>query len=810
MNIKKNHITLKVFFSYLMVSLLAIVAAWFIYNESVIMNKNNNSSKENKKLFEISSLLAHMYESENLAKATLLSTKKKDFNAYTKKNSIITKEIDSLKQFINNNLQVQQLDSIVILLKKKHTNIKELRLIKINNETDISFKIGIEELTKMESSLGKITIDHLVKEPEKLEEYQKKVINKLVFILNENISENVNNNIDKKTIDSVVTASKTLLKDLRSETQIERRTLKKKENELLANDFIISEQIRKIITNIESELFFLSIKKEATKEAARIKTSNIITIAGITGFLLIILFSFLILHDFWKSQSYRKQLEIAKSYTESVLKNREQLIKMVSHDLKTPLSSIMSYTDLLHETSISKKQISYSKQLKSAVVYITNLVDDLLTFSKLESGKLDLKQKPFNLKVLLKNTSESVCKVYKNKPIKFKLEIVKKLEKDTFLGDDLRITQIVTNLLSNAFKFTDTGEIRLKVTEKPKNQHISTISISVIDTGIGIPPDQQEVIFEEFSKSNSFKHSGHGLGLNISKRLALAMEGNLFLTSQEEKGSTFIFEIPLKKIKEKENILTSNINQKTSLKTLTALVIDDNIAMRKLIKEILQKNNINVVVYERAKDALNELTSLTFDIVFTDLQMPEMDGNSFAEKLRENSFYKNQPIIAISGAIEENTLNNTIFLFSDFIKKPFSPLDIMNCIKKHFKYPHIKNITKTTIYNVQNNSSYNLSDLYDFLEDESLVREVIGTFIKNASKDLNHINDAFSNNDINTVKDVVHKIKPMYEQIKASPIVLLLNKLENTNDLSIIKEVIYQLNMLTEELKKDLAIQNIS
>ncbi len=811
MYVKKTHITLKVFFSYLILILLVITAAWFIYNESMILNKNSNSSKENEKLFEISSLLAHMYESENLAKATLLSTKKKDFNFYKKKVSVITKEINSLKQLIDNSFQIQQLDSLSFLLQRKHKNIKELRRIKINTETDISFKVGIEELTKMESSLSKITIDHLVKEPEKLEGYQKEVIDKLVFVLNENIPNKANNSVNRKAVDSILTASKLLLKDLRSETQIERSTLKKKENELLINDFTISEQIRQIITNIEAELFFISIQNETTKEAARVKTSNIITITGVIGFFLIIFFSFLILHDFWKSQLYRKQLEATKTYTESLLRSREELIKMVSHDLKTPLSSIQSYIDLLHDTSIDKKQNSYIKQLKNATVYITNLVDDLLTFSKLESGKLDLKKRLFNLKKLLENTSESICKIYQNKPIKFKLEIIGDFEEVAFLGGDLRITQIITNLLSNAFKFTDKGEILLKVTGKSKNTNIPLITISVTDTGIGIPFDKQEIIFKEFSKNNyskKQKYDGHGLGLSISKRLALAMKGSLFLTSEEGKGSSFIFEIPLKIAAGKKSSLLPSTKQRFTSKRLKALVIDDNLALRKLIKEILQKNNIEVLDFEKATNVLNQLASLKFDIVFTDLQMPKMNGYSFAKKLQESSFYENQPIIAISGAIKENILTNDVVLFSDFIKKPFSPLDIINCIQKYFNHTSSKNIIEKTNQKIQFKSNYNLSSLYDFLEDEKLVKEVIDTFIKNSSKDLDRINNAFHNNDLNAIKDIAHKIKPMYQHIKATHIVLLLNRLQNTGELSAIKKIIKQLNNSTDKLKKDLATEN--
>ncbi|NER14565.1 response regulator [Leptobacterium flavescens] len=805
---KKTNITLKVFFSYLLLGILVIVAAWFIYKESPAFYTKSNSSGESEKLLKISSLLAHMYENENLAKATLYSATKHNFDMYTESVTSIIDEIDTLKRSIDISYQLQQLDSISILLKRKYENIKELRRIKINNETDISFKVGIEELTKMESSLGKITIDHLVEEPEKLESYQREVIDKLVGILNENLEEDPENAPGKKTVDSIVTASKLLLKDLRAEAQNARVSLQAKEKELVENDFVLSEQLRKIITHIESEIFLNSLQKDIAMETAQKRTNHIITLAGILGFLLIILFSFLILSDFWKSQSYRKQLEEAKNYAESVLNSREQLIRMVSHDLKTPLSSIISYTDLLSDSSISNKQQKYVHQLKNSAGYITKLVEDLLAFSKLESGSLYLQKEVFSLRELIEEVIHSVRPVYQKKAVNFELKLPSGMKNTFFKGDPLRIKQITTNLLSNAFKYTHKGNICLEITKKEQEDGKLLINIIVEDTGIGIPKDKLESVFKEFTRVDEEiqkNYEGSGLGLAISKKLAIAMGGDISVRSEKGKGSVFNLQLPLEKARRKKKKTLPPTEKTESSKGLVAIVIDDNNALRRLIKEILQKWNILVFDFEDASLALKELPSFTYDIVFTDIQMPQMDGYSFVSALKKSPHYKQQPVFAISGALSEELPADKSQLFTGHIKKPFSPGDIKNCLETHFEDVNFSYRTEAVKAISLNGESYNLSDLLQFLQnDHALVKEVLGTFLKNTKQDLSRIKKAFKSKDLNAIRETAHKMKPMYVQIKANDVVFYLNQLENTDEISMSGGVIRKLDDLIGKLIRSL------
>ena len=793
---KKPNITFKVLSSYFVLAVLVVIAAWFIYHEVLMVNNKDSSASQSKKLLEISSLLAQIYENENLAKSALLSPKTKKFKSYSNGVAAIQKKIDSLQSSERYFKGNSQLDSISILLTKKYKNISQLRQIKISNETDISFKVGIEELSKMQSSLGKITIDHLIAAPDKLEPHQRKAIDKLIVILNDNLRNDVKNTANQKTLDSVITQSKSLLNDLRNEAKNERLALYEKERELLANDLIISEQLRKLVSQIEYDVYLNSVQTASIQKASEEKAILIIKLAGGIGFLLTIIFSFFILNDFWKSQSYRRQLEVAKRYTESLLSSREQLIKMVSHDLKTPLSTIKGYSELLGNNTYSDKEKNiFITRVKNAVAFITTLADDLMDYLKLDTGKISILKKPFALIKLVEETTWSIHEVYKHKPISFSMVVPESYRTAYFMGDAIRIQQIISNLLSNAFKFTDSGKISviLKIDDKTDNRCL--ISVTVSDTGIGIPKDQQHLLFQEFSRI-AVSRKGNGLGLTISKKLANAMNGEINFTSTEGVGSTFSFNLPLNKIAVEAATDFSTKKLNGIKHNPVAIIVDDHHEIRDIFKALLKPWNIKTVDFSSPKDALKLLHTMDYDIVFTDLQIPGMNGYEFARILRKTD--QLTPIIAMSGAINNNFSEHIPSPFSGALKKPFQLDKITACLDTHLKLkPSHKKITA---------KKYNLSELNLFLQnDKQLIQEVLETFFMNTSKNLVLLKKAAAKNDIKTIKDLAHKMQSMFSQIEVNEAIVYLDKLQNNRSTQEeTKIAIDGLYRLTGELKKEI------
>src|SRR5690606_35996457 len=414
------------------------------------------------------------------------------------------------------------------------------------------------------------------------------------------------------------------------------------------------------------------------------RTKEILKFAGILGGIVVLLFSYFILSDFFRAERFKKNLEESKNYAESLLKSREQLISTVSHDLKTPLNTISGYSELFENSTLSEKQKYYLAQITSSSHFISHLVDDLLDFSKLEAGKLPIESIPFSLENIIVDAGNAAKQQYSKKPVALEISISEAIKNKIFESDPLRIRQIINNLVGNAFKFTENGSVEIKVEEIEKFDKTSKIKISVIDTGIGISKEKQGVIFNEFTQAGSeiaHKFGGSGLGLAISKKLTQLLDGNLKVESVLGEGSSFILTLPLKN---SERVLPKiNSEKPNSFGDLKAVIIDDDDAMRSLLKEIFEQMNITAEAFRSYDDFKNIERSrnidFNLDFILTDIQMPKTDGFSVLKNLKngEITSYKNQPVIAMSGSREHNRDFYFEKGFAEMLPKPFSKHELV-------------------------------------------------------------------------------------------------------------------------------------
>src|SRR5690606_33502579 len=284
---------------------------------------------------------------------------------------------------------------------------------------------------------------------------------------------------------------------------------------------------------------------EAWQETVE-QTSRIIIFLGAASLLVILTFVFLVTQDVIKSQQYRMQLEKAKNYAESLLKSREQFMNTVTHDLRSPLNTVIGYTGLLEKSNLDKSQGRYLAQLKKSSDYLLRLVNDLLDLSRLEAGKMTVEELAFNPKNLIEETVENAVPPEKPREVKVRINVSDELD-TRLITDPFRIKQILTNLVSNACKFTPKGSVEVRAWLR-QAKYNPVLCIEVKDTGIGISEAQKEKVFEEFSQEDSSiekRYGGTGLGLAISKKLTDLLQGRISLESEVGKGSTFLVEIPV-------------------------------------------------------------------------------------------------------------------------------------------------------------------------------------------------------------------------------------------------------------------------
>src|SRR5699024_11058703 len=320
------------------------------------------------------------------------------------------------------------------------------------------------------------------------------------------------------------------------------------------------------------------LESEQKREETYQKTLRTLKASGIIGVFLILFFIYLTVTDFFKAERFKKSLQIAKSYSDSLVKSREQLLNTVSHDLKTPLHSLLGFSQLLEKSELNKQQSYYVNQLNSSDKYTNKLVENLLDYSSLDVGSLTLRKAQFCLSDLINNIEEYNYTVYANKDIELEVNIPPEIVDKWYISDPIRIQQILNNLISNAFKFTERGKVKIAVYPIKEEEDTEWLQIAIIDTGIGISEDQIESIFDEFIQSGTTTNSqfsGSGLGLTITKKLIHLLGGSLKLESTHGKGTSIICEIPLKQSSSQQNHLDENEVQTVKLPK-KALIFDDD------------------------------------------------------------------------------------------------------------------------------------------------------------------------------------------------------------------------------------------
>ena len=777
MSTKKSNIPLKILVSYLALSLLAFIVGWILYSENkVFYNSENKVSNDRTKILKVSNLLSNLYKTESLARQTIQSNSEVDFQSYKKQTDSLKTEIDSLKLSVTTEYQKTLLDSLKYLLGTKTANIVQLKAIKNKANSEVSVKNAINNLTRMELSLSKLRVEDLVKNPSSMGSYQLNVLKKYVSVLNQNIPDDSTNTLSKKASDSILLASKTLLNNVKKETAKRKLAASMEENKLLENEFSISEQSRKILSIIEQEIILNTTKTDFEKENSLRKTNNIVTIAAIIGLVLTLFFSILIINDFSKTESYKTQLEIANTKTKTLLKNREQLISTVSHDLKTPLSTIVGYAELLGNSDLNKKQSYFTENIKGSSEYISKLVQDLLDFTQIEAGKIAIEKISFSLNVILNEVAKSIQSIYSHKNIELIINIDKKLERK-IIGDPFRLRQILSNIIGNAYKFTETGSIKIDA----NIINDSFILIKIKDSGIGIEEKNQELIFQEFTQADENiekKYGGTGLGLTISKKIVEILGGQLTLESTIGEGSIFSIQLPLQyDISKPINQVAREINTKN----LTAIILDDDLNLLNLTAEVLKQNNYTVFKFTNANDALNAIKNQPFDILITDIQMPVMDGFEFISLLKNpDSNYKNQPIIALTGRTDLETQIYTIRGFKAVINKPYAPKNLIAIIEAVINKSQISISIQNQVEEYDDTKIYNLTKLKEFLpERENALHEILSIFIEDTNQNLLNLETAIEAKNIHLLKEISHKMSPMFKQIEAYEISSILEKFEN-------------------------------
>lgn len=768
---KPKAVKYKVVAGYLLLFAIAVVSVWFVYTEISRIARPGKNERDNQQIINISNVIADLYASEALGRSAIVTGSETDYRQYRKIIDSINTQITSIRENVDENQQ-PKFDSIRLLLNRKKRSTAEIFKSRNDFARNNTLQRAISNIYIVKDSVRSAAPSvNLTK---------KYHWNSLV---NSVLTPQQRDSLTKLPVsnDSLAMAFDKMLANVMAKEDRVRKQISRKEEKLLEENRIISDKLRKVLSSVEKEFLKNSYTKLKESQAAISKTTQTMAWVGAGTFLLLIIFAAVIIRDLTSQQNYRRQLEVLNHENEELLRSKSMLMATVTHDLQTPLGSIFGFHDLLKDSGVSQRQGHYLTNIRESAGYIQKLVNDLLDFSKLENNKITIEEASFNAKQLIENTCMTLEPMAANKDIELNWDIDEALNTG-FVSDPYRIKQVLTNLVSNAVKFTSEGSV--EVTGRLEG---GNILISVIDTGIGIAKVSHADVFREFTQAHSGiekKFGGTGLGLNISKRIIELLGGTIQLESEEGQGS--IFTIALPAVNAPESLASADEKGADLAEALMGkrlLVIDDDNVQLTLMKELFANYPVIVTTEINSSAVLALLEHKRFDIMLTDIQMPVLDGFGLIQLIRNhnNPAIASLPVIALSGKRDLSAADFTDKGFTAHHPKPIQLEALLNQIVELLgDSVNLKNTSTGTPGIYAGAPLYNLKSLAGFTNnDPESLKAILQTFIDSAHDNCGVMQGAAKERNENLMAETAHKMIPMLRQMEIHSIADLLMPLED-------------------------------
>jgi PAS domain S-box-containing protein len=466
-----------------------------------------------------------------------------------------------------------------------------------------------------------------------------------------------------------------------------------------------------------------------------------------------------------KAESATKIAEDATKIAEDAVKAKQQFLSNMSHEIRTPMNAIIGFTKVVLKTELTEKQKEYLTAIKISGDALIVLINDILDLAKVDAGKMTFEQVPFKMA----SSISAMLHLFETKILEKNLELIKEYDvniPDVLLGDPVRLHQIVLNLVSNAVKFTSTGKITVSVRLLSEDETTVTIEFAVKDTGIGIPENRMDTIFENFQQASSGTsrlYGGTGLGLAIVKQLVEQQGGTIQVKSTIDEGSVFSFTLNFENTKEEAQVELENTELQTGIKDIKILVVEDIALNQLLMRTVLDDFGFECDIAANGRIAIEKLQNKAYDLILMDLQMPEMNGFEATEFIR-GKMKSNIPIIALTADVTTVDLAKCKAVgMNDYIAKPVDERLLYTKIAGIVKKPAIKAYNTAGAIGDKRNKCINLDYLSRRTKSNpKLMVEMISLYLEQIPPLVTLMKESLENNDLPALQAAVHQIIPSF------------------------------------------------
>lgn len=788
----------KIAFGYILLICLLFGAIGYIHQQMTLLTTptglEETISNRRKTTHQI---VTQLYEAEIIGQ-TLRIGRLNEYPKYKRAMKEASALIDSLQQLLTDTLQQMRLDTVRSLLRNKEQNMVLVLEAMKQSPTDELYRQQLDSLIMQQDSILSSThvrrraVTH--RNSYTIHHKPKKFFRRLADVFSPGkpdstqvdniIQEEYTDTIDEayNPVDTIATMLTSIQHKVFQTRQESMRTLDARINQLRIAGGRVSQRVNQLLDNIKDDEQKAMEVRIAHEQDIRQQAAWTMATIAILAVLLVLIFFTIIWRDITRSNHYRKELEKAKLYAENLLVAREKLMLTITHDIKAPAGSIIGYIDLLIRLVQDRRQQFYLHNMKSSANHLLDLITSLLDYHRLEAGKMDIHPVTFNPHELFESIYTSFLPGAEKKQLTLNFEenIPRTLNLE---GDPFRIRQIAENLISNALKFTSQGSITIQV-----DYEQNRFTFRVEDTGCGMSIQEQQRVFQAFTRLQSAQgQEGFGLGLSITKKLVELLNGEITIESAPGKGSMFQVVLFLPKVTKAPITQVETLSD--DKKQWRILLIDD---------DRIQLNLTEVMIYDlfnhaqhsippvikcctQPEELFKLIASETFDIVFTDIQMPAMNGFELLQKLRSLDVpqAKNIPVIAITARSDMDETDFCTQGFAGCLHKPFNQTELLKIFKAHMQEDWKENTVQTDSKPSDTECTYNFSPLTAFSgDDPAAAHEILETFIGESTKNYERMKQALSNKNMADLCNVAHKMLPTFTMIEARKAIPALQWLE--------------------------------